>query len=381
MDEQVTQINCPECGKNIDLNKAIASQFNDKLDERIQTGLKDGRKEIEDAIKKKLAEEHAESDKVLKNELKEYSGKVKELNKTKADLSRLEREKDELKSKFEHAAEEKLNAKLAKQKRKIRKSMESESSLKISEYQHVIEQLNKQLKEAQRKAEQGSMQLQGEVQELAIEEWLKTEFPIDSIEEIKKGARGADCLQTVSTNTQLNCGTIYYESKRAKDFRPSWIEKFKTDIRDKNADIGVLVTQVMPSDMGHLGLRNGIWICSFEEFKGLATALRMSIIKTSNIMISQENKGEKMGMLYDYLTSNDFQLAMEALAEGFTQMKADLEFEKRAMQRIWGKREKQIEKVFLNANHMYGSVKGIAGSSLKSVELLDLPSDTEEEVD
>ena len=98
-------------------------------------------------------------------------------------------------------------------------------------------------------------------------------------------------------------------------------------------------------------------------------------------MITQENKGEKMGMLYDYLTSNDFQLAMEALAEGFTQMKADLEFEKRAMQRIWGKREKQIEKVFLNANHMYGSVKGIAGSSLKSVELLDLPSDTEEEVD
>ena len=381
MDEQVTQINCPECGKNIDLNKAIASQFNDKLDERIQTGLKDGRKEIEDAIKKKLAEEHAESDKVLKNELKEYSGKVKELNKTKADLSRLEREKDELKSKFEHAAEEKLNAKLAKQKRKIRKSMESESSLKISEYQHVIEQLNKQLKEAQRKAEQGSMQLQGEVQELAIEEWLKTEFPIDSIEEIKKGARGADCLQTVNTNTQLNCGTIYYESKRAKNFKKDWLEKFKTDIREKNADIGVLVVQVMPSDMEHLGLRNGVWICSYDEFKGLATVLRQAIIKESTAIITKENKGDKMGMLYDYLTSNEFQLAMEALGEGFTQMKVDLEYEKRAMQKIWGKREKQIDKVFLNTNHMYGSIKGIAGNSLKNVELLKLPSDTEEEGD
>ena len=378
MDEQITQINCPECGENIDLNKAIASQFNDKLDERIQVGLKDGRKEIEDAIKKKLAEEHEESDKVLKNELKEYSEKVKELNKTKAEISRLQREQDELKSKFEHEAEEKLNVRLAKQKKEIRKSVESQSNLKISEYQKVIEQLNNQLKEAQRKAEQGSTQLQGEVQELAIEEWLKDEFPFDSIEEIKKGERGADCLQTVNDGNQFNCGTIYYESKRTKNFQPSWIEKFKADIRSKNADIGVLVTQAMPSDMDHLGLRHGVWICSFDEFKGLATALRISIIQRSTAIITQENKGEKMGMLYDYLTSNEFQLAMEALGEGFTQMKLDLDTEKRAMQKIWGKREKQIDKVFLNANHMYGSVKGIAGNSLKSVELLELTSDQDE---
>ena len=143
----------------------------------------------------------------------------------------------------------------------------------------------------------------------------------------------------------------------------------------------MLVIQVMPSDMEHLGLRNGVWICSYDEFKGLATVLRQAIIKESTAIITKENKGDKMGMLYDYLTSNEFQLAMEALGEGFTQMKVDLEYEKRAMQKIWGKREKQIDKVFLNTNHMYGSIKGIAGNSLKNVELLKLPSDTEEEGD
>src|SRR5690606_4757503 len=139
-----------------------------------------------------------------------------------------------------------------------------------------------------RKQEQGSMQLQGEVLELAIEDWLADAFPLDTIDEIKKGANGADCLQTVNTFEAQCCGTIYYESKRTKNFQLAWIEKFKNDIRDKEANIGVLVTEVLPSDMTRMGLKEGIWICTYEEFKGLSAVLRQSVIQVSQAVQSQE---------------------------------------------------------------------------------------------
>jgi hypothetical protein len=202
---------------------------------------------------------------------------------------------------------------------------------------------------------------------------------LDTIQEIKKGERGADCLQTVHTRTSQNCGSIYYESKRTKSFQPSWIEKFKTDIREKNANIGVLVTEVMPQDMDRLGLKEGVWICSFEEFKGLCAVLRESIIQISSAVVAQDNKGDKMGMLYDYLTSNEFKLQIEAIVEGFTQMKSDLESEQRSMRGIWKKREKQIDKVLLNTTGMYGSIKGIAGSAIQSISLLELPADNDDD--
>jgi hypothetical protein len=222
------------------------------------------------------------------------------------------------------------------------------------------------------------MQIQGEVQELAIEEWLSEQFPLDNVEEIKKGERGADCLQTVNTHSHRDCGKIYYESKRTKHFQPGWIDKFKSDIQDQNADIGVLVTDAMPADMERMGMRQGIWICSFSEFKGLCAVLRESVIRVSEAVVSQENKGDKMNMLYDYLTSNEFRLQVESIVEGFTQMKTDLESEKRSMMSIWKKREKQIERVLLNTNHMYSSVKGIAGNAIQSVHLLELPSGDDE---
>jgi hypothetical protein len=225
------------------------------------------------------------------------------------------------------------------------------------------------------------MQRQGEAQELVIEEWLAGQFPLDTIEEIKKGALGADCLQTVNTRTRQNCGSIYYESKRTKAFQPAWIEKFKADIREKNANIGVLVTEVMPSDMDRMGLRDGVWICTFEEFKGLCSVLRESIIEISRAITTQENKGEKMGMLYDFLTGNEFRMQVEAIVEGFTQMQSDLESEKRSMQGIWKKREKQIQKVLLNTNHMYHSIRGIAGSAVQSVPLLELSQEEQDEPD
>ena len=408
-----TKIACPNCGTEIDVQDMLSHQleedlqkkFNAKLaeekrkyeeqenslkkaieefeeqkkkenqlfEQRLSEKLKEEKELFSSKLKKKLQEEQSEQFDSLQKELNEKSEKLKELNKSKAEIERLKREKDELRDSIEAETQKALNAKLIEEKEKIRKSEEQKVELKFREYEKQIEDQKKLVEEMKRKQEQGSMQMQGEVQELAIEEWLTNNFLLDSISEIKKGARGADCLQTVNTRTKQNCGTIYYESKRTKEFQKDWIEKFKADLSDKGANLGVLVTDAMPSEMERMGLKDGIWICSFEEFKGLCFVLRESIIQLSSAISSQENKGDKMSMLYDFLTSNEFKFQIEAIVEGFTQMKEDLESEKRSMQRIWKTREKQIEKVVTNTVNMYGSVKGIAGKAIGSVKALELP--------
>ena len=413
-----TQIKCPNCGTSIDVQDILANQLeneiqqkyqtqlaeerkkydtefenlnkakeqfelrkkqeNEMFQERLDKQLKEDRKLLEEKLKTKFQEEQSEQFNALQKELNEKSEQIKELNRTKAEIEKLKREKSELKEIAEAEAQKSLNETLIAEKEKIRKQEEDKNELRFKELQKQLEDQRRLTEEMKRKQEQGSMQLQGEVQELAIEEWLASQFPLDSIEEIKKGARGGDCVQIVNTRTLQNCGTIYYESKRTKDFQPSWIEKFKADIREKGANIGVLVTEVMPSDMERMGLKDGIWICNYDEFKGLCSVLRESIIQISVAVSSQENKGDKMHMLYDYLTGNTFRLQVEAIVEGFTQMKADLESEKRAMQSIWKKREKQIEKVTVNTIDMHASIKGIAGNAIQSVTLLELPQPEED---
>jgi len=400
-----TQIKCPNCGTSIDVQDILAHQLEDEIkqkyqnqlaeekkkydsevdglnrakeqfelkkkqenelfQDRLEKQLKEDRKAIEEKLKQRFREEQSEQFNALQKELNEKSEQVKELNRTKAEIEKLKREKSELKEVAEAET-------LVTEKEKIRKQEEDRNELRFKELQKQLEDQRKLTEEMKRKQEQGSMQLQGEVQELAIEEWLASQFPLDTIDEIKKGARGGDCIQIVNTRTVQNCGMVYYESKRTKDFQPSWIEKFKADIREKGANIGVLVTEVMPSDMSRMGLKEGIWICNYEEFKGLCSVLRESIIQLSIAISSQENKGDKMHMLYDYLTGNTFRLQVEAIVEGFTQMRIDLESEKRAMQSIWRKREKQIEKVTVNTIDMHASIKGIAGNAIQAVKLLEL---------
>jgi len=366
-----------EAGKAA-LNKAkeafeqVKKQENELFKERLEKELKDGKRILEEKLKSKLKEEQAEQYQALQKELNEKSEQIKELNRTKAEIEKLKREKGELKVVAEAEAQKKLSETLVAERDKIKKSEEERNELRFKELQKQLEDQKKLTDDMKRKQEQGSMQLQGEVQELAIEEWLVSQFPLDTIEEIKKGARGGDCLQYVNTRTQQNCGSIYYESKRTKDFQPSWIEKFKADIRSKGASVGVLVTEVMPSGLDRMGLKDGIWICNYEEFKGLCAVLRESIVQLNTAVSSQENKGDKMEMLYSYLTNSTFRMQVEAIVEGFTQMKMDLESEKRSMQRIWKQREKQIEKVITNTVEMYGSIKGIAGSAVQSVKALEL---------
>ena len=414
-----TQIKCPNCGTSIDVQDILSHQLeeeikhkyqsriaaekqkyqanletlnrakeafeekkkqeNELFKSRLEAQIKEEKKVIEATLKSKLKEEQSEQFNALQKELNEKSEQIKELNRTKAEIEKLKREKSELKEIAEVEAQKKLSETLLSEREKIKKSEADKNELRFKELQMQLEAQKKLTEEMKRKQDQGSMQMQGEVQELAIEEWLAAKFPLDTIEEIKKGARGGDCIQIVHTRTEQNCGSIYYESKRTKDFQPSWIEKFKADIRDKGANIGVLVTEVMPSDMDRFGLKEGIWICNYDEFKGLCTVLRESIIKINNAVSTQENKGDKMDMLYDFLTSNTFRMQIEAIVEGFTQMKSDLESEKRSMQRIWKQRDKQIEKVVTNTIDLYGSIKGIAGNAIQSVKALELPGSEEDE--
>ena len=407
-----TKITCPDCGNKIDVNDILKHQLEDSIrkefqqkqyeliaiqkekeerfneekkkfkeqkqreqeifEDRLEKERKLAEQKIESRLKQKLDSENEERIKQMQKELAEQSDKVKELYKKEAEIERLKREKDEAKEQAKLAAQKELSEALKIEKEKIQRKANEGSELKLKELQKQLEDQKKLTEEMKRKQEQGSMQLQGEVLELAIEEWLAEQFPLDSIEEIKKGANGADCLQTVNTRSQVNCGTIYYESKRTKAFQPTWIEKFKNDIRDKGANIGVLVTEVMPSDMERMGLKDGIWICTFNEFKGLCAVLRQSIIRWATIKANQENKGDKMGMLYDFLTSNEFRLQMEGIVEGFTQMQLDLVKEQNAMKRIWKQREKQIDKVIENAVGMHASIKGIAGSAIQSIQALEL---------
>ena len=353
--------------------KEQKEKFDEELKKATKELLKQEKQKLQEELKKEILEEQSESIALLKKELDEKSNQVKELNTAKAQIEQLKRDKEEMESAIMAKAQLALNEQLKIEKEKIQKTVDDQNELKLKQKEEQLDQLKKQLQDTQRKLEQGSQQLQGEVQELAIEEYLQNKYPFDSIEEIKKGVRGGDCIQTVHTREIQNCGKIYYESKRTKDFQKSWIEKFKADMREKGADIGVLVIEVLPKELDRMGLIDGVWICTYEEFKGLSSVLRESIIKINQAKKSEENKTDKMSLLYCYLTSTEFKMQIEAIVEGFTQMQSDLDSEKRSMQRIWKQREKQIEKVLDNTIGMYGSIKGIAGNSIGNVKALELP--------
>lgn len=414
------QINCPNCGTNIDVTNIISHQLeaelqakfqaklnterskmneleaklrdekmafeekkkreNELFHERLEKSMMEERVKLEEKLKIKINEEQLAQFDALQKELNEKSAQVSELNKTKAEVERLKREKEEAQSIAQLAAETKMNEMLQIEKEKIKKLVEDSNEMRIRDLQKKLEDQKNLTEEMIRKQEQGSMQLQGEVQELAIEEWLANQFPLDTIEEIKKGARGGDCIQIVHTRSEQNCGKIYYESKRTKDFQAGWIAKFKADMREKGADVGVLVTEAMPSDLDRMGLKDGVYVCTYEEFKGLSGVLRETVIQVHAAQGSQVNRGDKMHMLYDFLTSASFRMQVEAIVEGFTSMKDGLESEKRSMQRIWKEREKQIEKVIINTIDMHASIRGIAGNAIQSVKALELPGEHDDEI-
>jgi hypothetical protein len=250
----------------------------------------------------------------------------------------------------------------------VKKTEEEKNRLNMSELEMKLKERDKQLEdqkrlveEMRRKAEQGSMQLQGEVQELALEELLRSNFPFDVVNEVGKGKRGADCILTVRNNFGQECGRIIFESKRTKDFGKDWTEKLKADMRVQSIELGVIVTQAMPDGIEGFGQKDDVWICTFSDVTNLVHILRELLIRVYNASKSNDNKGDKMTMLYSYLISNEFAQQWNAIREGFQAMRMSIQRERDQMEKLWKAREKQLEKVLLNAAHIRGSIEGISG--------------------
>lgn len=387
-----TEIKCPNCGHEFEPTESIREEVQKELrvkmndwkkeqQQRLDAQLNEERKKIqtetEELIRKNIAADFENKLRLLEQNNRDNEEKLKAARQQQLDILKKEQELKNKEEELELSLQKKIQEERSKLSEEIRKLEEQRNAAKETEYQLRLKEMEKQLEdqkklaeEMKRKAEQGSMQLQGEVQELMLEELLRTSFAFDSIEEVGKGVKGADCVQIVRNQFGQECGKIIYESKRTKEFSNEWIEKLKADMRSQNADVAVIVTQAMPKDLNQFAQKDGVWICSFAEVKALAAVLRDGILKLAAASKSNENKGDKMHMLYDYLTSNEFAEQWKAIREGFMSMKLSIQKERDAMEKLWKQREKQLEKVLLNAAHIKGSVEGIAGTDV-NVNLLE----------
>ncbi|MBT2563146.1 DUF2130 domain-containing protein [Pedobacter sp. ISL-68] len=353
--------------------------FDAKLAEE-KTKLKDN---LEENLRKSISADFETKLQMLEGNAKDNAEKLKLAREKELEFLRREESLKIKEEEMELAFQRKMQEQRNELVEQIRKQEAEKNSIKDTEHQLRLKELEKQLddqkklaEEMKRKAEQGSMQLQGEVQELILEELLRTNYPFDLIEEVGKGVRGADCVQVVRNQFGQECGKIIYESKRTKDFGGDWIEKLKKDMRSMGIDVAVIVSQCYPKGMDCFGQRDGVWICSFEEVNAVAYVLREGILRLAGAVKSQENRGEKMHMLYDYLMGAEFSEQWKAIREGFMSMKLSIQRERDAMERLWKAREKQLEKVLLNATHIRGSIEGIAGSDSVQLSLTDEDDDT-----
>lgn len=334
--------------------------------------------ELEESLRKRIATDFENKLQLLDHANKENEERLKLARSKELEFLKREHQMKEKEADMELKIQRTLQEQRAELIEQIRKQELEKNNIKETEHQLRVKELEKQLddqkklaEEMKRKAEQGSMQLQGEVQELILEELLRSSFPFDLISEVGKGVRGADCVHHVRNQFGQDCGKIIYESKRTKDFSLEWIEKLKKDMRSMGVDVAVIVTQCYPKGMDCFGEKDGVWICSFDEVKAVSYILRDGIVKLHSATKSQENRGDKMHMLYDYLTSNEFSEQWKAIREGFMSMKLSIQRERDAMEKLWKAREKQLEKVLLNAAHIRGSIEGIAGTDTIQLSLTD----------
>jgi hypothetical protein len=402
-----TEVKCPSCGHSFPLEEAIGKEYEQELRDKMIAWQKKKDEEfvkkeedfkvqqkalslkyeqqlaqekinLEEAVRKSIAIDFENKLNFLENTNKESQEKLK-----LAGLKELEflKKEQELKTRAEEMEIEiqrkmqternQIVEQIKKQELEKNQLKETEHQLRIKEFEKQLDDQKKLVDEMRRKAEQGSMQLQGEVQELILEEVLRVTFPFDQIGEVGKGVRGADCIQVVRNKFGQDCGKIIYESKRTKDFSNDWIDKLKKDMRKEGVDVAVIVTQTYPKGMTCFGERDGVWICSFEEVKAVAYVLRDGILRLYNSSKSQENRGDKMHMLYDYLTGTEFSEQWKAIREGYMSMRLSIHRERDAMEKMWKMREKQLDKVLLNASSIKGSIEGIAGADTISLSLSD----------
>ncbi|WP_127124597.1 DUF2130 domain-containing protein [Pseudoflavitalea rhizosphaerae] len=368
-----------EWKREADLQKQAAARHFEEEKLKLQQSL-------EQDLRKNISADYAHKIQLLENNNKDTEEKLRAARDREINFLKQVEELKDKEAELELTLQRKLLEEKNKLSEELRKQEEQRFSTREADYQFRLKEMEKKLEdqtkladEMKRKAEQGSMQLQGEIQELALEELLRLAFPFDMVQEVGKGIRGADCIQTVRNNIGQECGKIIYESKRTKHFEKGWIEKLKADMRATQADVAVLVTQAKPEQMEVFGLLDGVWICSYAEVAALTQVLREGILKMYTAVRSQQNRGDKMHLLYDYLTSNEFGEQWKAIREGFFSIRLSIQKERDAMEKLWKAREKQLDKVLLNVAHIKGSIEGIAGSEDIQLNLIDdTPEETEE---
>ena len=365
------------------LTEKIRNQEHEKFQLRVQRLEEDRRekasrlKQLEEKVlsveerEQQLKEREERIDHDMKKKLLEREKIIKE----QADKSALDKALLEVREREQKLARDRETLELIMRKRVVEETEKArdEERMKNAELQKKLDDQTRLINEMKRKTEQGSMQLQGEVQELAIEDYLENTFPRDLIEEISKGKRGGDCVHIVRDHYENECGRILYESKRTKHFSYDWISKVKDDMRLKQADLGVIVTEVLPEGMTRFGEIEGVWVCTFVEFKALSLLFRNNLSRIGEVLAAQENKGEKMHLIYRYVTSNEFRQKLEAAFESYQDMQEDLAKEKVLFTSQWAKREKRLLKAMENLVSLYGDVRGIAGGAVQEIKALELP--------
>ncbi len=354
-------INCPKCNTEIEITEALRKTISP---------------EFEKDIEEKTRESFKKEQEILIEELK---FKTKKLDEAREESLKLHQEKlkleDERKS-FELDKQKQLDQERELIRQKTLLEYSDQHRMKDAEKDKMINDLKNSLEEAQRKATQGSQQLQGEVQELDIEMSLQSNFPFDLITGIEKGQRGADISQEVRTNHGNSCGIILWESKRTQAWSDGWVSKLKGDLRSSKADIPVIISNNLPKSISGFGTYDGIWVCKPEYLLPLAEIMRSWLRETAKERFVSQNRKEKSELLYDYIVSREFTQQVESIMEVYGEMKDQIDRERSAFEKIWKARESQVTRLRLGVAGMFGSVSGIAGQSLptiKGLELLSLP--------
>lgn len=347
-------IKCPKCGETIEINDVLKHQIEDEVSVELEAKYK--------ASAEKLVAEEKERNKKLSDQIDELLTETRNL-----------RRKDEDR---ELEMKKKLLDEEEKIKLEVKQKLEDEHKLKDLESENKLKDALAQIETLKTRMQQGSQQSQGETLELELEEKLKNEFPSDIISEVKKGQRGADVVQEVVDKLNRKCGTILWESKNAQ-WSDGWIEKLKEDQRQAKADIAILVSVNLPTDVKNFAYKNGVWVCNLNSFISLALAMRFNLVSVYHEKQTAVGVDEKMKILYQYLTGNEFKHRVEGIVEAFSNMQDDLEKEKRWFSVKWARQEKEIRKVMDHTHGMYGDLQGVIGKSLPEISSLELPDKTE----
>ena len=406
---------CPHCEKEIPLTEVLTHQISDNLKKEMEkdirkqedvlakrkdelrtkeASLKQSESDLEDKLQKLLSEKQgeltaqakkqalADSEIMMKDLQEQLADKAKKLSQSQeAELALRKKGRDleEREKSLELELEKKLATAVDAEKQKVVESLQNEFHLKSQEQEKKINDMKKLLEETKRKAEQGSMQTQGEVLELDLENTLMNAFRLDNIDPVPKGVRGADVVQTVNDSAMKKSGVILWELKNTKNWSQGWIQKLKDDQTAVGAEIAILVTEAMPPDMENFGMIENIWVTKRTLAVPLAAILRDSLIDLKYARSSAEGMNEKMQVLYKYITGPEFKQKVEGIIDTFSGMKAQLEREKRAMTKLWKERDKQIDRVVENTSGMYGDFKGVIGAALKDIDTLELSDGLDED--